>query len=268
MAGIDLVVTDLDGTLWDAEERIHERTLDAIKALEARGMPLLVATGRRPRGAEAGLARENLAPPAVLLDGAVGRDLATGETFHQVSFVREDALAVLEAFDALSLSPCVYVNRPDADVVISDRPSTSARHLEILGSWATRGDVRRVVETEDVLCIGLAGLDRATLEQVPPRIAASAEAAVTDDGYLGGATLMVRPRGVSKWEGVLAYCEQHGLDASRVLALGDGQNDLELLAGAAVACVVSDGCDEALALADHVIEPASAGGWCAVLELC
>lgn len=69
MSTIDLVVTDLDGTLWDAGERIHSRTLAALHELEARGVPLLVATGRRPRSAAQVLAREGLRPPAVLLDG-------------------------------------------------------------------------------------------------------------------------------------------------------------------------------------------------------
>ena len=261
-------MTDLDGTLWDAEERIHQRTLRALHELDDRGMPLLVATGRRPRSAAHGLAREGLAPPAVLLDGSVGRDLSTGHTFHQAAFSAADAVAVLEAFNAMSLSPCVYVNRTEADVVLSARPSTSARHLQMLGSWAARDDLWRVVETEDILAVGLAGVQRSLLERIAPALSGRAEAAVTDDHLLGGATLIARPQGISKWQGVLAYCALAGLDADRVLALGDGENDIELLTGAAVACVVSDGCDAARSLADHIIDPAADGGWAAVLDLC
>ena len=53
---IGLVVTDLDGTLWERPETIPERTLDAIAELERRSIPLLIATGRRvDRPAEATL---------------------------------------------------------------------------------------------------------------------------------------------------------------------------------------------------------------------
>lgn len=267
MSDISLVVTDLDGTLWDADERIHERTLAAVAELERRRTPLLVATGRRPRSAAEALARDGLTPPAVLLDGAVGHDLRTATVFHRAAFAPEDAAAVLSAFEAGGLSPCLYVDRPDADVVIGDAPSTRPEHLAHIGPWLARDDLWRTVETEDVLAIGLVGHPRSLLDPVHRAIVRHAEAAVTRDFFFGEAALIARPRGISKWNGVAAFCAAHDLDSSRVLALGDGENDVELLSHASVACVVSDGCEQALALADHVIEPASVGGWCSVLDL-
>ena len=78
--------------------------------------------------------------------------------------------------------------------------------------------------------------------------------------------MSVRPRGVSKWSGVLSFCNQRGLDPARVLAVGDGENDLELLSSAAVACVPSDGCEAALNLANHRIPPAHSGGWAHIMN--
>lgn len=267
MTTIDLVVTDLDGTLWDAGERIHSRTLRALHELEARGVPLLVATGRRPRSAAEVLAREGLAPPAVLLDGAVGYQLASRERFHQAAFQRDAAAAVLAAFQACGVSPCLYVDRADADVVVGELPGTRPEHLAAIGQWLAREDLDAVVADEDVLAIGVVGREPDLLQSVAARLDELADAAVVRDLYFGGATLIVRPRGISKWQGVVAWCEQAGLDSGNVLALGDAENDLELLTAARVSCVVSDGCDAALALADHVIEPAAAGGWSAVLDL-
>jgi hypothetical protein len=267
MASIELIVTDLDGTLWDADERIHARTLDALQELDRRGTPLLVATGRRPRSAAQALGREGLQPPAVLLDGAVGHDLASGERFHRAPFDRDAAAEVLAAFEQCGISPCLYVDRDGADVVVGARPSTHPKHLAHIGSWLARDDLETVIASEDVLAIGVVGCDETRLRTVHAAIGGSAEAAVVRDFMFGEATLIARPPGISKWQGVEAYCRQQGLDSQRVLALGDGENDIELLSGAAVACVVADGCDAALALADHVIEPATAGGWCAVLDL-
>ena len=267
MSAIALVVTDLDGTLWDAGERIHSRTLQALHELEDRGVPVLVATGRRPRGAAKVLAREELTPPAVLLDGAVGYDLATRERFHQAAFDREAAAAVLQAFETCGVSPCLYVDRPDADVVVGERPGTRPEHLAAIGQWLAHDDLIAVVANEDVLAIGVVGRQAEDLQPVVARLEQVADAAIVRDLYFGGATLIARPRGVNKWQGVVAWCERAGLDSSNVLALGDAENDLELLTAARISCVVSDGCDAALALADHIIEPASAGGWSAVLDL-
>jgi hydroxymethylpyrimidine pyrophosphatase-like HAD family hydrolase len=66
---------------------------------------------------------------------------------------------------------------------------------------------------------------------------------------------------------VLAFCATYGIDPGRVLAVGDGANDLELLEGAAVACVVDTAPPAVLARADHLIGPPDTGGWAAVLKL-
>lgn len=263
---IDLVVTDLDGTLWDVDERIHDKTLAALHALEELGVPLLVATGRRLRSAVATLARSDLAPPVVALDGAVGRDVAAGRTFHRERFGPGDGMAVLAAFRAHGLEPYVYVDRPDVDVVVSREPPPG-QLLHVRPHLAV-DDLDRVVAAEPVLTFGLAGTDPAALAAVVVAAAPHADGSVMPDLMHGGSACMLRPKGVSKWAGVLAWCADQGLDPDRVLAVGDGENDVELLTGAAVACVVQDGCDAALALADHVIDPAAAGGWSSILEHC
>src|SRR5262245_56578642 len=109
---VQLVVTDLDGTLSDATERIHPAAVAAIHDLESAGIPVLVATGRRLRMAWVVLEAGGLSGPAVVLDGALGLDLRDGRVFHRVAFAAPAAAQVLEVFEAAGLSPCVYVDRP------------------------------------------------------------------------------------------------------------------------------------------------------------
>jgi hydroxymethylpyrimidine pyrophosphatase-like HAD family hydrolase len=84
--------------------------------------------------------------------------------------------------------------------------------------------------------------------------------------YAGTVSFTAAPRGQSKWDGVSAFCSARGLDPSRVLAVADGPNDLELLDNAAVALVPTVAHPAALELADHVIPAAADGGWTAVLD--
>jgi phosphoserine phosphatase len=111
------------------------------------------------------------------------------------------------------------------------------------------------------------GRERHELAPVLEKISLVADGSVTPDLLYGGFSLSVRPKGVSKWSGVLAFCAHRGLDPGRVLAVGDGENDLELLSSAAVACVPSDGCEAALKLATHQIAPALSGGWASIVDL-
>ena len=264
---VQLVVTDLDGTLSDAAERIHPASVRAIRALEAGGIPVLVATGRRLRMACAVLEAGGLTGPAVVLDGALGLDLRDGRVFHQVAFPPGAARQVLEAFAAAGLSPCVYVDRPEVDLVVGDHPSTHPGHLARARPWVAVEDLERVVEAEPVYTFAVVGRPAALLEPVPRLVGPAGSASLVGDLIYGGSTLQVRPPKVSKWSGVVAFCADQGLDPDRILAVGDGANDLELLEGAAVACAVATATPAVLARADHVIGPPASGGWAAVLDM-
>jgi hydroxymethylpyrimidine pyrophosphatase-like HAD family hydrolase len=264
---VQLVVTDLDGTLSDAAERIHPASVRAVLALEAAGVPVLVATGRRLRMACAVLEAGGLTGPAVVLDGALGLDLRDGRVFHQVAFPPGAARRVLGAFAAAGLSPCVYVDRPEVDLVVGHHPSTHPDHLARARPWVATEDLERVVDAEPVYAFAVVGRPAALLEPVPRLVGAAGSASIVGDLIYGGSTVQVRPPRISKWSGVLAFCAEQGLDPGRILAVGDGANDLELLEGAAVACAVETASPAVLARADHVIGPPASGGWAAVLDM-
>jgi hypothetical protein len=265
---VQLVVTDLDGTLSDAQERIHPASARAIRDLVTGGVPVLVATGRRLRMAASVLEAGGVAVPAVVLDGALGVDLPARRVFHRVAFPTEAARDVLAAFAAADLSPCVYVDRPGVDLVVDDHPSTHPLHLARAAACVERADLPAVVESEQVLAFTVVGHpDRGVLEPVVEAIGVAGSGCIVHDLVYGGCTLQVRPPGVSKWSGVLAFCADRGLDPTRVLAIGDGANDVELLESAAIACAVSTAAPAALARAHHVLGPPTTGGWAAVVDL-
>ena len=192
--------------------------------------------------------------------------LALGDS-SLVAFTAEAARQVLAVFAAAGMEPCLFVDHPTAELVIGPSPSTHAGHLARNRAWAVTADLARVVETDPVLTFTVVGGDAARLTEIAVAVGQAGRASVTPDLVYGGSTLQVRPSGISKWSGVVAFCREHGLDPGRVLAVGDGANDVELLEAAKVACAVAGGHASALALADHLIDPPSAGGWAALLDL-
>ena len=268
MADIDVVVTDLDGTLWSGREDVHPTTVAAWRALEARGITVMVATGRRVRSAREPLARLGLAPAAVVLNGALVLDLATDERFHRHQYDAATAATVLAAFRAAGVEPCVYVDDPDFDVYVGEQPATHPTHLASLRTADAPSDLDDVVATVPILMFGLMGHDDPELlGEIVASLAGTAELHLGPDGLFGGHSFTVTPLGLSKWVGVELFCAHRGLDASRVLAIGDGTNDIELLGAAAVAVVPRDGCEPARKLADHMVSPARDGGWAEILDL-
>lgn len=267
MAGIELVVTDLDGTLWFGHEEIHPAVVPAWHELQRRGITVLVATGRRVGSTRTPLARLGLSPGAVTMNGALVLDLDSGVRYHQQGYTPEDAQRVLDAFRAADVVPCVYVDHPTVDVFLGPNPSTHPDHVRGLGDDAKEADLATIVSTVATLMFGIVGHDAEQLIEVSRLLAGVAETHVAGSDQYGGHSLTVTPLGLSKWVGVVEYCRHAGLDPQRVLAIGDGPNDLELLTGAAKAVVPSNACPEALLVADHVVGSARDGGWAAILDL-
>ncbi|QYG92148.1 HAD family phosphatase [Iamia sp. SCSIO 61187] len=265
---VSLVVTDLDGTLWHTEEEIAPSVVAAMAELERRGVPLLIATGRRLASTRRPLARVGLRPPAVVLNGALGVDLATGDRFHRAPFDAADAVTVHDRFVELGLQPVVHVDHPEVDAFLGPEPSTNPAHARaLLAAHSATGDLAAVVADLPVLGFSLIGVEHRTCVAARDATATTAETHLDRSlDYPGLATLTVAPHGQSKWDGVRAFCAARGLDPARVLALGDGSNDLELLDGAAVALVPAVAHPAALERADHVIPSAADAGWVAVLD--
>jgi hypothetical protein len=267
MPAIDLVVTDLDGTLWHTDDHVDRKVLEALDELERRGVPLLVATGRRTASTRAPLARIGQAPPAVLLNGALGLDLATGRRFHRAPFPAGEATAALAAFTSVGLEPVVYVDHLRFDVFLSSTPSTHPGHVQALGDTAGIDDLTRVCAEEAVLGFSMIGMPHRDCVAASDALGDLVEVHVDRSlDYPGYGSMTAAPKGQSKWDGVTAFCTARGLDRDRILALADGPNDIELLTNAAVRLVPAVAHPAALALADHVIPAASDGGWADVLS--
>lgn len=267
MTAVSLVVTDLDGTLWHTDDHVHPATVKALAELAERGVPLLVATGRRVASTRDPLRRIGQAPPAIVLNGALGLDLATGERFHRAPFPSVQAREALAAFTRVGLAPVVYVDHPRYDVFLAPDPSTHEGHVQSLGDTAGVDDLERVCAEEAVLGFSMIGVPHADGAAAARSLGAAAEVHLDRSlDYPGLASMTVAPLGQSKWDGVRAFCALRDIDPASVLALADGPNDVELLTNASIALVPEVSHQVARDLATHVIPAAAEGGWAAVLD--
>lgn len=263
------LITDLDGTLWSGDGEVHPATLAAVTELRRRDVPLLIATGRRTMSARPRLARHDLLGPAVLLAGAVGADLHSGEEWHRQAFTVEAGRRVLEAFLAEGLSPVVHVSSADVDAVIAPDCPTSAQHRSQFDMAAVPTDPWAPTDAGLAVGFGLLGLE-GDLAEAAHRVAAAVAPVATvtcvaDTAY-GGTTIQAAPHGVSKVTGIALWAATLGLGPEDLIAVGDGENDLDMLAWAGTSVAVEGSVAHAAGV-DHTIPPPDQGGWARVLDL-
>lgn len=78
---INLIATDMDGTLLNAAHEISEENIQAIKYAQSQGITVVIATGRAFYEANAPINQTDLKVPYICLNGAEVRD----ESFNIMS---------------------------------------------------------------------------------------------------------------------------------------------------------------------------------------
>ena len=154
----------------------------------------------------------------------------------------------------------------DRDVLLGAAPSTCQGHRDFIAPWSRPADLGTAVAAESVLSFAIVGRPRELLLPALEAVRAVADASLSHDLVWGGCTLSVRPPGISKWTGVLAFCAARGLDPARTVAIGDGENDVEMLRAAAVSYTFEGASSGALRSAGHVLPPAGSDAWPALVE--
>ena len=259
---VRLVAIDLDGTLVNDALTIHPRDVAAVKAATAAGIHVIIATGRMFRSSLPYARTLGLAGPIINYQGAVVREIASGEVVYKCELTPEMQHRVLEFAEPRDWHVNAYVeeqvfterSRPEADLYarIAGVPYETVGKLS---AWV-KGDSTKMV------LVDLAP------EEVPARMAALAQwmgsiARVTRS--LDWFVEVVNPQ-VSKARALAMVAERLGVLQADVCAIGDNRNDEEMLSWAGLGVAMGNAPAEVKAIAGHVTRTVNEGGVADVLE--
>lgn len=229
----DLVVLDLDGTIFDPAARptLSPRTCAAIAQVQARGVPVTLATGRTlefaaPLGRQLGLHL-----PAVTAQGAVVGCMETGRIFFEALMSQETSAEILRWAGRARRVVATYIRRPGEPLCVvqnrEDQAGIDYDHLfgtpRRLAPWPPRAvDLERDRVLKFIVVNPPHEPDHgAALRR---RFTSRADIARTHPDLLEGT-----PPGVDKGSGLARLLDMLRIDPKRVLAIGDQENDLPML---------------------------------------
>ncbi len=251
----ELVALDIDGTLVDRQGRLPSDVRAAVQRVVDEDVPLVLATGRAWLDTRPVFDELDLPPgPVICSNGAVvvqypplwQYQARTFDPTRVINSVIEHAPTARIAVEELGIG--FRVNRlfPAGEL-------TGRMTVQPLDELAAQPATRVIVRDPDAVAEDFIELaDSIGMHQVSYSVGWSA-------------WLDIAPEGVNKATALAAVADDLGVPAERVLAIGDGRNDVEMLAWAGRGVAMGDAPHEVRAIADDVTSDFAAGG--AALEL-
>ena len=243
---IEGVFVDLDGTVVHHAELLPT-AVAAVAALQATGVPVVVATGRMFISACRFANLLHAADPVICFQGALVGSRSTGEVLHHEQLDVEDAREIIAAIAEtgehinVMTADSFYVAEDNAE---AQRYAQSARvpvnAVGDLAAWLDQPVTKLVVSGEPERMDALR-------DALVPRFGDRAFIAKSLPFYLE-----VAAPGVHKGVGCQFVADLLGLDQARCVTIGDGENDLELIDWAGFGIAVGGGHPELIRRADWV----------------
>eukprot|EP00850_Spirogloea_muscicola_P001714 SM000006S19479 [mRNA] locus=s6:988371:991011:+ [translate_table: standard] len=245
---IRLIATDVDGTLLNSKQELSERTVRALRLAMDQEVQVVIATGKtRGPWVTSVLPRLGISTPGVYLQGLLIYN-ADGSIAYERTMDEALATAVIKLAQQENLTLIACCGERilcEATNFHTDRligygepiPEAVGPLLNIVGSlvihkllFMSSDNILARLRPEIELVLG----DKATIVTA-----------------LHG-MLEVLPAGASKGRGLAQVLADLGIDQGKVMAIGDGENDIEMLKMAGFAVAMGNAVEALKKVAHHV----------------
>jgi Cof subfamily protein (haloacid dehalogenase superfamily) len=267
MKNIRAIASDVDGTITGSDQSVHPKTQSAIqRAVQASYSPIhklkvfFPATGKSKAGAMASLPAELASllaqGPGVYIQGLY---CVNGD---KVIFEKKLSSSAVAAAEKLVKELGTSVIAYDGDVLYTNDLTDTVKELHEIWKEPLSKEIPILADYSDSfhkLLICDKDLEklkdvRRSLEQLAKEFDCVVTQAIPT-------MLELLPSGCSKAFGVQKLCEELGIEPStELLAVGDAENDVEMLEMAAIGCAVENANQLAKNAADVVLPLSSTNG--------
>lgn len=242
------VLTDLDGTLLEADQSIPVPMEMLVRRMEEEGIFFSFITGRPKCATERFAKQLRLQAPIVSCNGAI---LFHGDqTICRHSFAMAMLRPLLEAACRVGITVLFY----SGDVEYAMSPTDWIRERAMVG----RNYPIRILKEEEwnTLPVEKVNLMAAGKSHEFSRLT-EAVGLLNDEfsiAIYGDEGCEIVASGVNKYQGLLELSEYLGIPTEEIMTIGDNNNDVEMLARAGLGIAVANASEEAKAAAAYVCD--------------
>jgi Cof subfamily protein (haloacid dehalogenase superfamily) len=234
---IRLVALDLDGTILDRKLNISSRVQEAVRTAIGRGIHVTLATGRTFSVARIFAERLGIHDPLICVQGALVQDAVTGARLLEHTVPVALAWEVIELAHHHGWDLCVYLGddpyverlTQHLEAYASYSPETEQlRPVGDLRSWLVKDPLKVLLTADADECMEA---DRVLQEHFAGRLKI-----VRSFATFVEATSLEATKGLA-----LAFVARHlSVPQTATMAIGDNDNDLDMIAWAGLGIAMGD----------------------------
>lgn len=257
---VQLIAVDMDGTLLDPEGNLPPDAASYIKTLKGQQIPFTLVSGRPILFMEHIAQELEITLPMVAFNGGAlfnGKEIYTASPFSMASLqsVLEETARVgatvlyYTAWEAFSLTTTSWITKNKGTVrkfTIHTPTQQEWQDLEILKIALVYHHQEGAFETIDPLLTPF-------------------EQHFSINRY-GNRSCEIMHKGITKATGLKALSEYTSISLSKILAIGDDTNDIEMLRQAGIGVAVANAKSEVKEAADHVTLKSNTDGVIEAIE--
>lgn len=263
---IKMLITDLDGTLLNGQDQISSCDRNALLRVQDAGVKVVIATGRPLEEALWCVNEVNAYPYFIGMNGCQTVNLVTGEIYHQAILNRDAATRIIGVLGRL---PVFFEMYGSAGV-----ESLACKQEWIYKSGLHNHFIQNVqghILFQDQLTAEGKTVYKFFVPTESPRLS---ELLIRELSPIPGISIItslgsfveVIPDSCNKAVGLKAICRAAGISSKEVMAAGDSQNDMEMLALSGIGAAVGNAKTEVKAAADLQLPDHDHGGIAAAVD--
>ncbi len=254
-----LLASDYDGTLYDENGEITPQVRQAIGYFMKNGGRFTVSTGRTQHGFHA-FDSSYINAPVLLANGAMAYDYAAGKVIFERP-LDEEIIPVIKAVREKFPDTSVEFFPHEGGYILHDS-ATSQEHFQVLKMPVKVIDTPEQADPPWAKVMFFSEKQSLLIQKFLTAQFPWVKYLPTTGRYVE-----MLQQGVDKGSGLFALADALSIDQKDCYAVGDGENDVQMLQAAAIGFAPENGSDMAKQIADRIVRPNTDGTVAHVIEI-
>lgn len=245
---IRLVALDMDGTLLNNEHLISERNKQAIQKAVAKGVKIVLLSGRNSVGMRKYVDELGIKDLTASMNGAQILDNNKQEALYDLRIEKDAASEIIKYVESIGIHMNYYHDEAIACSIETDYSKDYTRATSApITSVGSLYEYNKNRQPSKMLLIGERKLLNTAREWIEKNHCNSVNHFFSNSNYLE-----ITHKNVSKGEALKLIAKHYNLSMDQVMAIGDGENDISMIKAAGTGVAMGNASEQVKEEADFI----------------